>query len=297
MRLELEGKVALITGGSEGIGRVSAATLAGEGASVVICARRKDVLERAASEIREETGGEVVAVPADVTVAEQIDHLFGVVETRYGALDILLNNAGRHMSGHFMDMTDEQWYGDLDLKLMAAVRCSRLAVPLMRRRGGGHIINITTPLGKAPSAGSVPTSVSRAAGIALTKANVLRPSRRQYPRQHRVHRPRQERADAESADGEGHVARGAVRRPGEERASRAGRGDSGGGGPYSIPGVREGQLRHGLRDQPRRGLLCGRLDPRHVHLPPQPGVEMVAERVAQQIEGRGRRRISRGRGR
>ena len=170
MRLELEGKTAVVTGGSEGIGRFSAATLAAEGARVVICARRKDVLERAASEIREETGGEVMAVPTDVTVPEQIDHLFRVVEDRYGALDILLNNAGRHMSGHFMDMTDEQWYGDLDLKLMAAVRCSRLAVPLMRKRGGGRIINITTPLGKAPSPGSVPTSVSRAAGIALTKA-------------------------------------------------------------------------------------------------------------------------------
>lgn len=170
MKLELEGKIAVVTGGSEGIGKVSAATFAREGANVVICARRSDVLEHAASEIREETGGEVVAVPTDVTVSDQIDHMFTVVEERYGALDILLNNAGRHMSGHFMDMTDEQWYGDLDLKLMAAVRCSRLAVPLMRRRGGGRIINITTPLGKAPSPGSVPTSVSRAAGIALTKA-------------------------------------------------------------------------------------------------------------------------------
>ena len=170
MRLELENKVALVTGGSEGIGRFSAATMAREGASVVICARRTEILERTASEIREETGGSVTAVSADVTVPQQIDHLFDVVSETYGGLDILLNNAGRHMSGHFMDTTDEEWYSDLDLKLMAAVRCSRLAVPMMRSRGGGRIINITTPLGKAPSAGSVPTSVSRAAGIALTKA-------------------------------------------------------------------------------------------------------------------------------
>ena len=170
MKLELEGKVALVTGGSEGIGRFSAATLAQEGASVVICARRADVLERAASEIRKETGGDVTGVQADVSVSEQIDRLFDAITETYDGLDILVNNAGRHMSGHFMEMTDAQWYADLDLKLMAAIRCSRLAVPMMRRRGGGRIINITTPLGKAPSAGSVPTSVSRAAGIALTKA-------------------------------------------------------------------------------------------------------------------------------
>ena len=92
-----------------------------------------------------------------------------ITET-YDDLDILVNNAGRHMSGHFMEMTDAQWYADLDLKLMAAVRCSRLAVPMMRRRGVGRMDNITTPLAKAPSAGSVPTSVSHADGIALIKA-------------------------------------------------------------------------------------------------------------------------------
>ena len=81
MRLELKGKTAVVTGGSEGIGRVSAATLAAEGASVVICARRRAVLEQAASEIKEETGGEVIAVPTDVTVPEQIDHLLESLRT------------------------------------------------------------------------------------------------------------------------------------------------------------------------------------------------------------------------
>lgn len=170
MDLGLEGKIALVTGGSEGIGKVSARTMAAEGARVMICARRPDGLEEAAQEIRQETGGDVVAVRADVTVPEQIERMFDTLTATYGGLDILLNNAGKHMSGHFMDTTDEQWHADLDLKLMAAIRRSRLAVPLMRSRGGGRIINITTPLGKTPTARSMPTSVSRAAGIALTKA-------------------------------------------------------------------------------------------------------------------------------
>ena len=166
----LEGKIALVTGGSEGIGKVSAKTLAEEGARVMICARRPDVLEQAAEEIRRETGGDVTGVPADVTKLDQIESLFDALVQTYGGLDILLNNAGKHMSGHFEEITDEQWEADLNLKLMAAVRCSRLAIPLMRARGGGRIINITTPLGKTPTPRSVPTSVSRAAGIALTKA-------------------------------------------------------------------------------------------------------------------------------
>ena len=169
MDLGLDGKVALVTGGSEGIGKVAARRLAQEGVRVVICARRADVLERAASEITQD-GGQVLAVPADVTDPDQINHLFDVAIAAYGGIDILVNNAGKHMSGYFTDMTDEEWRDDLNLKLFAAVRCSRLAIPHMRARGGGRIINITTPAGKAPPARSVPTSVSRAAGIAMTKA-------------------------------------------------------------------------------------------------------------------------------
>ena len=170
MDLGLKNKIALVTGGSQGIGQFSAKTLAEEGAKVVICARRPDILERAAEEMKESTGGDVTPVVCDVTEPDQIDNMFKVLVDTYGGLDILLNNAGKHMSGHFMEMTDEEWEHDLNLKLFGAIRCSRLAVPLMKTRGGGRIINITTPLGKTPTPRSVPTSVSRAAGIALTKA-------------------------------------------------------------------------------------------------------------------------------
>ena len=88
----------------------------------------------------------------------------------FGRIDILVNNAGRSAGGDFEKLTDEEWYDDLDLKLMGAVRCARLVIPHMKTAGGGRIINITHPGGKQPSAGSCPTSVSRAAGIAMTKS-------------------------------------------------------------------------------------------------------------------------------
>jgi NAD(P)-dependent dehydrogenase (short-subunit alcohol dehydrogenase family) len=170
MDLGLSGKVALVTGGSEGIGKAAARSLAAEGAKVTICARRPDVLDAAAAEIREATGGEVLAVPTDVTRPDLLKSLFGKVISTYGRIDILVNNAGTAAGGYFGDVDDEAWRADLDLKLFAAIRCSRMAIPHMRAQGGGRIINVTNLGGKAPGPSSVPTSVSRAAGIALTKA-------------------------------------------------------------------------------------------------------------------------------
>ena len=170
MDLGLTGKVALVTGGSEGIGKAAALSMAAEGATVVICARRPDVLDAAAGEIRQATGGEVMAVPTDVAQPDQLKGLFDRVIEAYGRIDILVNNAGTSAAGYFEEVTDEVWQTDLDVKLFAAIRCSRIAIPHMKAQGGGRIINVTNLGGKAPGARSVPTSVSRAAGIALTKA-------------------------------------------------------------------------------------------------------------------------------
>ncbi len=170
MDMGLKGKVAVITGGSEGIGKGAALSLAAEGAEVVICARRADVLKRAAEEVRQATGAKVTAVTCDVTQPDQIAALFRTAIAEHGRIDILVNNAGTSSAGHFDAATDETWHADLDLKLHAAIRCSREAIPHMRAQGGGRIINVTTVGGKAPRGGSVPTTVSRAAGIALTKA-------------------------------------------------------------------------------------------------------------------------------
>lgn len=170
MDLELTGKVALVTGGSEGIGRATAQALAREGVRVAICARRPDVLDKTAAEIRAATGGEVLPVAADVSRAEVVEQCVKTVEQAFGPITLLVNNAGRSAAGSFESVTDEAWYADLDLKLLAAIRTSRLVVPMMRAAGGGRIVNVTNIAAKQPGANSVPTSVSRAAGIALTKA-------------------------------------------------------------------------------------------------------------------------------
>jgi 3-oxoacyl-[acyl-carrier protein] reductase len=168
MELGLRDKVAVVTGGSEGIGKAIAARLLGEGARVVICARRAEVLESAERALRR-LGGEVLAVVADVTSTSDVERLITQTVARFERLDILINNAGTANAFTFEAASDELWQADLDLKLHAAVRTTRAALPHLKR-AGGRIINITTPAGKQPPARSLPTSVSRAAGIALTKA-------------------------------------------------------------------------------------------------------------------------------
>jgi NAD(P)-dependent dehydrogenase (short-subunit alcohol dehydrogenase family) len=168
MDLGLKGKVAVITGGSEGIGKATAVRLAAEGAKVAICARRRELLDKVAAEISK-AGGDVLAVTADVSKAADIGRFFKAVIERYGRVDILVNNAGCSLHGKFLEVSDETWDADLQLKLYGAIRCSRLAIPCMQKQGGGRIINITTTNGKQPRGASAPTSVSRAAGMALTK--------------------------------------------------------------------------------------------------------------------------------
>lgn len=170
MDLQLGGKIALITGGSDGIGKASAIELAREGAHVAICARRADVLSAAAEEIRKSARGKVLHVVADVSKPEDVQRFVDAAVGEFGAIDILINNAGTSAARPFESVDDEAWDYDLDLKLYGAIRMSRAAVPHMRARGGGRIINITAVIGKAPGASTLPTSVSRAAGLALTKA-------------------------------------------------------------------------------------------------------------------------------
>ncbi|HEX5502882.1 MAG TPA: SDR family oxidoreductase [Thermomicrobiales bacterium] len=169
MDLGLAGAVAVVTGGSEGIGRAAAAALGREGARVVICARRAAELERAAGELAAETGAEVVPVAADVSRAADVERVIGAAAGRFGRLDVLVNNAGTSAARPFASVTDEEWHDDLELKLFGAIRTCRLALPHLRR-AGGSVINILNIGAKQPGAGSVPTSVSRAAGLALTKA-------------------------------------------------------------------------------------------------------------------------------
>src|SRR5215813_4039764 len=154
LELGLNGKVAIITGGSEGLGRAAAEKLAAEGARVAICARRKEVLDQV----------------ADVSRAADCEGLVNAVVAQWGGVDILLNNAGTSAAAGFEKVTDETWQSDWELKVMGAVRMSRLVIPHMKKRGGGRIVNITTVGGKTPPARSLPTTVTRAAGLNLTKS-------------------------------------------------------------------------------------------------------------------------------
>ena len=169
MDLGLKGKVAAVTGGTEGIGRATALRLAQEGANVAICGRRADVLEQAAADLRK-TGVEVVAVPADVSKPADIERFMDAIIKRFGRIDVLVNNAGTSQRGKFLEVGDDMWSSDIELKVFGAIRCTRLAIPHMKKQGGGRIINITISSAKQPGAESMPTSVSRAAGLAITKA-------------------------------------------------------------------------------------------------------------------------------
>jgi len=168
--LGLKDKIAIITGGSDGLGRASALKLAAEGAKVAIAARRAEHLQRAAEEIRAATGADVLAVPADVTVAADCERLAQAALQRWGRVDILLNHAGTSAAAGFAEVDDAKWQADWELKVMGAVRMCRLVLPHMQRQRDGRIVNITTVSGKTPNARTLPTSVSRAAGINLTKA-------------------------------------------------------------------------------------------------------------------------------
>lgn len=168
--LGLTGKVAIITGGSDGLGRATAERLAEEGAKVAICARRADHLDRVAEEMRSATGGDILPVQADVTKPGDCETLVAKAIETFGGVDILVNNAGASAAAAFETVSDEAWQTDFDLKIMGAVRMTRLVLPSMRGRGGGSIINAAISGGKAPPANQLPTSLTRAAGLNLTKS-------------------------------------------------------------------------------------------------------------------------------
>ena len=169
MDLGLGGKVAIVTGGTQGIGKATALRLAAEGAQVVICARGKELLEATVAEVRR-AGGAAHAVSVDVSDAGAGAAIVDEAIRAFGRIDILVNNAGTSATGAFESVTDEKWQADFDLKLFGAVRLIRASLPHMKQQGGGRIINITNIGAKQPAARSMPTTVTRAAGLAMTKA-------------------------------------------------------------------------------------------------------------------------------
>ena len=168
--LNLNDKVVLITGGSDGLGFASAKLLSEQGAKIVICGRRGDYLKEKANIIREKTKNEVLDVKCDVSNPEECKTLVEKTVSEFKNIDVLVNNAGASAAFGFEDISDKSWEDDINLKLMAAIRMCRLVIPHMKDKGKGSIINAAIGGGKAPNASSLPTTVTRAAGINLTKS-------------------------------------------------------------------------------------------------------------------------------
>ena len=168
MDLGLKGKVVIITGSTEGIGRAAALKFAREGASVALCSRSQEKVDAAVAEIKK-AGGTVFGMAADISKADDIEKFINAAVKQFGRVDVLVNNAGSSQRGAFLETDDAKWASDFELKVFGAIRCTRLAVPHMIKQGGGRVINITNVAAKQPGAASGPTSISRAAGLALTK--------------------------------------------------------------------------------------------------------------------------------
>ena len=169
MEIRLNGRVALITGGSRGLGRAMAIKFAQAGADVAIAARRPEELEATRAEIEAVSKGRVMAVPCDVADQQGSEEMFHKVAAEMGRVDILVNNAGRSAAAPIEEITDAAWREDFELKLFSSARLCRLAFPGMKSRQWGRVINVLNAQAKAPGAGMGPTAVSRAAGMALTK--------------------------------------------------------------------------------------------------------------------------------
>ena len=169
MQISLDGRNALVTGGSLGLGRAVAKEFCAAGANVAIVARRQPMLDEAAAAIAASGKGRVITVAADVGTADGCTQAFDAAEQDLGQVDILVNNAGTSARASFEDISDEDWQHDIDLKLFAAIRLARLALPGMKQRRFGRIINTLNTGAKAPPESGAPTAVTRAAGMALTK--------------------------------------------------------------------------------------------------------------------------------
>jgi len=169
MELGLRGKVAVITGGSTGIGLAVAHGLAAEGVHVALCARTRKNVDRAADDVKRAHGVRALGMVADVTKPDDILAFAARVEQEFGGADILINNAGEGSNETIMDAPDERWQLYLDLLLMSAVRMSRSLVPSMRKRGGGVIINNASICAAQPIPHGPIYSVAKAAMVMFSK--------------------------------------------------------------------------------------------------------------------------------
>ena len=170
MDLELKGKVAIVGGGSKGLGRACAQVLAAEGAKVAVCSRSKPDLEKAAQEIRDTTGGDVLAFAGDLDHHETIKALIAATVQRFGRLDIMVNNSGGPPLARSNNATEEQWATALDRSLLFFARMSREALPHLKKSGAGRIINILASTVYQPIPNLALSGVTRMGVVAFAKS-------------------------------------------------------------------------------------------------------------------------------
>jgi 3-oxoacyl-[acyl-carrier protein] reductase len=170
MDLAMTGKKALVTGGSEGIGKAIAQALAHEGVDVAICARRKDVLEKTAAEIAAQTGRNILAIPADLTKPADAENFVKTAHTALGRIDILVNNAGSAPGGVLEHLTEDDWEKALQLKFMGYVRCLKHVLPIMQQQNKGRVVNLIGNDGVKVSYWEIAPGAANAAGQNLTKS-------------------------------------------------------------------------------------------------------------------------------
>ena len=176
MELELRDKVAVITGGSRGIGRAIATSLAAEGARVAICARDRKAVDAAVGALRAK-GADVIGEVADVSREGEIERVVSAAAERWGRLDILVNNAGGPPPGRFDHVTDDDWRQAVDLGLMSTVRAMRAALPHLKESGRGRVVNILSTSVKESIDGMLLSNSLRTAvsGLAKTMSRELGP--------------------------------------------------------------------------------------------------------------------------
>jgi 3-oxoacyl-[acyl-carrier protein] reductase len=168
----LSGKIAVVTGGTRGIGRAIAERLLREGASVAICGRTPESVDRALGSMQR-AGGELFGEAADLTHAEEVGRFFQAVDARFEGLDILINNAGQGVFRKVAEMTPEDWHRNIDLNLSGAFYCSREALPRFRKRGAGFIVNISSLAGKNAFSGGAAYNASKFGLNGFTEALML----------------------------------------------------------------------------------------------------------------------------
>jgi NAD(P)-dependent dehydrogenase (short-subunit alcohol dehydrogenase family) len=168
MDLRLNGKTALVTGGSEGIGKGIALAFAKEGVDVAICARRREQLEATAQEIARATNRKIVPIVADLTKDDAAKNFVEQGHAAFGRIDIMVNNAGSAPGGVIEHLSEADWAQALQLKFMGYVRCLRYVLPIMMKQGGGRVVNLIGNDGVKPSYWEVAPGAANAAGQNLT---------------------------------------------------------------------------------------------------------------------------------